>query len=173
MSTMQKRILMLLALADLLVIGGLGWVVWSNLHPPAPTPAPIPTSCPQRLLAALPPRLSPAVSWEGDRLLVQLTAYYTAASPPEQAPQLLWTALDGLREAAAGCPLPPRVILHLTAIGEETSEGYEVALLGNDLLAWMEGEIGDETLAARARYFHFTEANGATPPASPSPQSRK
>ncbi len=175
MTAAQKRILILLALADLLVIGGLGWTVWRTMQRPAPPPlATVPTDCPQHLLAALPTRLSPAVSWEGTRLLVQMTAYYGTEQPPETAAQLLWTGLDGVKAAVeAGCALPPQVVVHVTAIGQKGRAGYEAALRGADVLAWAEGRLNDGELAARARYLRFTEAVPAPPTASPSPAPRR
>lgn len=174
MTATQKRILILLALADLLVIGGLGWTVWRTMQHPAPPPAAVPTACPQQLLAALPTRLSPAVSWEGESLLVQMTAYYGTEQPPEAAAQLLWTGLDGVKAAVeAGCALPPQVVIHVTAIGQEATTGYEAALEGEAVLAWAEGRLDEGELAARARYLRFTEAAPAPPTASPSPTPRR
>ncbi len=175
MTATQRRILILLALADLLVIGGLGWTVWRTMQRPvSPPPATVPAACPQYLLAALPARLSPAVSWEGKRLLVQMTAYYGTEQPPESAAQLLWMGLDGVKAAVEwGCALPPQVVIHVTAIGREGRAGYEATLRGEDVLAWAERKLDDEALATRAHYLRFTEAVPAPPTASPPPAPRR
>ncbi len=175
MTATQRRILILLALADLLVIGGLGWTVWRTMQRSATPPlATVPTACPHHLLVALPTRLSPAVSWEGSRLLVQMTAYYGTEQPPETAAQLLWTGLDGVKAAVeAGCALPPQVVIHVTAIGQKGQTGYEAALRGADVLAWAEGKLDEGELAARAHYLRLTEAVPVLPTASPSPTPRR
>ncbi len=149
----QKRLLLLLAVADLLVIGGLGWVVWHSMRrPPVELPPP-PPRCEAALLTRLPQTFSAALVWERDRLLVRMELYYAAAEPPEGTPQQLWVALDAIRDVVQeGCPLPPLVTLHLTALSKGPTVVCEAVFDGADLVAWAEGRMDDAALATQARY---------------------
>ena len=154
MEARQKRILIYLGVVDLLVIVLLGGVVWRSLPPR--TPSVVQRSfapCEKELLAQLPAYLSPAVSWQSEQLYVALIAQYAAPTPPESSAQLLWETLDGLAALDPQvCPLPAKIVLVVTAAGEENTIGHLAHLSGADLTAWQRGALSAEQLAARAAY---------------------
>ncbi len=153
MTAAQRRIVLGLALLDLLVLAVLGWAVWQGSRPVVQSPSTVAAICPQQLLADLPAHLSPAVAWEGERLIIRLSAYYPTSHPPSSAPQPLWDALDALRRTVeAGCPMPAKIVLHLTAVGRDGGVICEAVVDGETLQAWAAGQIDEEALTQRVHY---------------------
>lgn len=174
MRPFQKRIVVLLAIVDLLVIGGLAAVVVRNSRPAQPVASvavPTPSACTTLLLEALAPcGDSTASGWDTATPGEPLTATTTspahirvtlspAIAEVEGSAQVLWTVLDHLpRSLPDLCVLPPSVTLMVTTRQTGEAVHYTAEFEGTALSAWLRGELDDEALAAGARYREITTA---------------
>jgi len=151
MNHRQKVILIGMGLLNLLVIGGLGYVIWRNSQ--VPTVGLDTTLCTEQTLKAIPSYLSPAIAWEAEQCYLTVTASYDVPAPPESSAQLLWVELDGLAQALrVGCPTPKAVTLTVTAHGTSESRSYIAQCRGEDIKAWIDGTLSPEALAAKTLY---------------------
>lgn len=151
MTRRQKTILFLLAALDLVIVVLLGGIVWRSFQTPEAFPSISP--CAQLVSEEIPAYLSPAVSWENERLYIVGTAIYDVPTPPERSAQLLWVLLDALqRPVRAGCVLPADVTLVINAQGRDETLGHIATLRGTDVTAWMEGTLSESKLTVQAHY---------------------
>jgi hypothetical protein len=161
MKRAQKLILVVFALVDLAVIGGLGLTV---LRSSRPTPsqaipvAPSPSACVAGLLEVLSEEEGSArIDWdEHDGIAAQVTLNVSLAAesltaPP--TPQLLWSLLDRLAPTLRTlCELPPTVTLLVTVPDATGTVYYGMETAGETLAGWLRHDISDTELAAHARY---------------------
>ncbi len=153
----QKIGLILFAVIDLLVIGVLGAVVWSNQSTPS-TPLPMPSPCAAQVLGRLPAALSPAISWDHAEVYITVTANYTSPSPPPSSAQLIWPLLDSMESALKlGCPLPLEATLMVNAYGTEHTLHHIARLPGEALHQWAAGAYTHDELAVQGYYRQITE----------------
>ncbi len=165
MKRREKFILLAFAVLDVLVIGTLGFMIWQT-PPAASIDQPSYTPCAEFLMGQLPTHLSPTTSWETNRLNVRMTAYYDIPTPPAGSAQLLWEALDALSQVTnVGCPLPPEIVITVTAQGTEETTGHIAKLTGTDLSAWINGQIEEDVLVKRAAYRVSSPEPRESPPA--------
>ena len=155
MTKQQKRILLILGLANILVIGLLGSIViMSNRSttPPPPGPAQIP-QCPQLVLTTLPPTDSRSISWNEKLLQLTVRVHYPTAAPPPESAQYLWIALDSIAATLQqGCPVPQTINIAVTAQAETITHRHQVQLSGATVVAWANGELSELELATAAKY---------------------
>ncbi|HQI86695.1 MAG TPA: hypothetical protein PKV20_19160, partial [Anaerolineae bacterium] len=166
MTRKQRLILILLGVLDVSVIALLAGIVIHDTRtvPAAPTPTLVRISaCEQKMLDALagmPAPLSdtPAVAWDEMQLYITLKATYPTATPPEASAQLLWTTLDRLASVLQDeCTVPETISIALTAQGTTNNVHYLAQLAGRDVIAWMEGTLPEEDLAAQSRFRKSTQ----------------
>ena len=160
MNRRQKLILAILAVADVLVIGLMAVVVVTQSGRALPDLAPIPTPspCVVYLLDSLSwTKGSARVSTVGDNLLVQVAV----AQPPDASrvsPQILWTILDSLSpEFRQRCGTPERLTLMVDYPTLPVPQQYTAEISGESLVAWLQGLITDDELAA-ANHYRFASA---------------
>ncbi|MGC9469071.1 MAG: hypothetical protein ACP5HS_10805 [Anaerolineae bacterium] len=162
MSRRQKLILAILALADLLVILGLGAVVLrsgaTDLDRGIPEPDATPMSvCAQTVLDALARTGAEAtVAWPepGEAMPAVVKVHYRPdALPPDLSPQLVWLVVDSLPPTLLEtCTVPSTVTLLVEAIAPDGTRRYAVEINGEALTAWLQNDLDDEALAAQSRY---------------------
>ncbi len=171
MTRLQKVIIVVLGVLNIVVIVVLGnIVVWNMLKPRADV-ATLETSravsdaqrhvgyCPDTVIASLPLYLHPMVDWEGQQLQIVLQDVYTTTIPPATSVQHLWTAMDAVAAALrAGCAPPSTITLAMRAQGHFGPNGvteihHHIAKLkGQDVMAWTVGTLSNEALANQTAY---------------------
>lgn len=169
MTRKQKRILIILGILDFVVIGVLATIVVRTMTAaPAVPPTPIVivqtrvSRCIQTMLDtcnALPAPFSDtaSVAWDTEQLYITLHAAYASATPPPESAQLLWTALDEMKAVLqSGCYTPETITIALTAHGNTDTVQYLAQLSGQDVAAWMEETLSEESLAAQSHFRQTT-----------------
>jgi hypothetical protein len=171
MTRVQKAVLAILGLLNIIVIVILGNIVVWNVLSPQTVPFVTPSSraisdsqlqvayCPSAVMSSLPLSLHPVVDWEEQQLRISLQDVYTTTIPPTSSAQYLWTAMDAVAAALrAGCAPPQTVTLAMSAYGRLDVEGvlevhhHIVKLEGQDVMAWTVGTLSNEALANQADY---------------------
>lgn len=155
MSRKQKLILLGLGAANVLIVALLIFLLRFWMNSPAPVPIAEFSPCTQQLLSSLPEATHPAVVWEQAELTVALTPDSDApgAVPAEIGGQYLWTALDALSTTLKlNCAIPEQVILTVTFYDDTTTRRHVAILSGDDVTAWVSGELPGAELAAQTRY---------------------
>ena len=170
MSRRQKLILAALALANVLLIGGMAAYVISHSRGGAAVAeapeqrvaldvdeVPTPSPCADYLIEHL--------RWLGgttrvsefpETILVDVTFEtppQMAAPDPKALPQVLWTMLDSLSPAFEEiCGAPQRIDLSTRFTSFSPARVFTVQLGGPQLVAWLQGSLTDEALVSTARY---------------------
>jgi hypothetical protein len=166
MSGRQKLILAALALANVVLIGGMAaYVVSHSRGTEAPVQSafldvdevPTPSPCADYLIEHL--RWlggTTRVSGFPEALLVDVafeTPPQMAAPEPEALSQVLWTMLDSLSPAFGEiCGAPERVDLSARFTSSSPARVFTVQLGGPQLVGWLQGSLTDEALVSMARY---------------------
>ncbi len=154
----QKLILAVLALADLVVIGGLGAYVITHATPPAEIatePAPRPHPCELALIAG--------VSQPGDTVTVSLhegQAYISvtrdaSANASAASAQSIWSVLEALSTVPEEACLPAEMLtitVVTSSTGHSGAHGHLAQVAAPDLAAWRRGELTDDEFAQVIRY---------------------
>ncbi len=194
MTRLQKVVIVILGLLNVVVIVVLGnIVVWNMLQPRAfedlsgdngtlvnSSPSfDFVDYCPNAVIASLPLSLHPVVDWGTQQhlgvqeLTIALHEVYTTSIPPASSAQYLWTAVDAVAAALrAGCAPPYTVTLVMSAQGRLGPDGiaethhHIVKLKGQDIMAWTIGTLPNEALASQAAY---RQTNSITPDKNDSP----
>jgi hypothetical protein len=161
MKPVQKLIVVLFALVDLAVIGGLALTVFQNTReslPQVPAGAAPPSACITGLIEAYSGEgISARIDWREEgasaphaTLDIVLAA---EALPAPPTPQLVWELLDRLSPALHDlCEFPSTVTLRVTVSGTTGTSYYAIETPGDQLAGWLRGELDDEELALHARY---------------------
>jgi hypothetical protein len=166
MKPVQKLVLVLFALVDVAVIGGLAMTVVRSsrrqLPEAAPTAVAATGATPSACVAGLLERFSAGgasarVDWnDGAGTATRATVDITLAAgslPEPPTPQLLWSLLDRLSPALLQeCELPPTVTLRVRVTQESGTQLYALETPGDVLAGWLLGDVDDAELAAHARY---------------------
>jgi hypothetical protein len=173
MTRVQKAVLAILGLLNIIVIVVLGNIIVWNMLKPQIEDLPFVTSsshsiadsqlhvayCPSAVMTSLPLSLHPVVDWEEQQLSISLQDFYTTTVPPTTSAQHLWTAMDAVAAALrAGCTPPQTVTLAISAYGRLDAEGiaevhyHIVKLEGQDVMVWTVGALSNEALANQAAY---------------------
>ncbi|MBN1874111.1 MAG: hypothetical protein JXA33_07760 [Anaerolineae bacterium] len=165
MTQQQKRILLAWVLLDIAVIVWLGsFIARSVLTPTTETIKPFlgytpPTPCEQVILDTLPATAHPVINWATQALHIRLEITYRASTPPLESTQMLWTMLDSLNPVVTmGCTLPPSLTLTLVTHGETQTIQHIVRLPGDQVMAWIQGNLTEDTLTAQAIYRQFDDS---------------
>ncbi len=177
MTRLQKVIIAILGLLNIVVIVVLGNIVVWNILQPHTGVLPLGTSpslsdpqlqnrlggqvayCPSTVMTSLPLSLHPVVDWEAQQLTITLHEVYTTTIPPASSAQHLWTAMDAVANALrAGCAPPYTITLIMSAQGRTGPEGISethhhiVELKGQGVMAWTIGTLSSEALANQSAY---------------------
>ncbi len=154
MNRKQTSILLILGILDLVVIAGLGFIVYTNSQSPAQPEATLSIDpCSQSVLEALPLVTQSSIAWDASQLHLKLYTNYESAAPPEESVQYLWAALDALAYATTqGCPIPATVKVSLTAQGTQQTIHHVAEVEGTYVAAWASGELDEAEFLTYARY---------------------
>ncbi len=162
MNRRQKLVLTVFAVTDALVIGLMAIIVATQSGRPLPDLAPVPTAspCVAYMLDSLSWTAGSArISAVDDDLLVQVT-FVLPPDASQVTPQILWTMLDSLSpEFKQRCGTPGRMTLIVDYPTLPVPQQYEAELSGESLVAWLQGLMTDDELAA-ANVYRSASAGG-------------
>lgn len=158
MTKQQRKILIILGILNLLVIGGMAGVVFTNMAPrPQATATPFQQNpCITTLFDKLPPEIaSRQVAWDSQRIELKLYLVYGVGTPPEGSVQYLWTGLESVAATlrTEGCEATPSTVtVFVMAQGQSATQHHVAQVDGEKLQAWSEGALSDTELAEIVLY---------------------